>query len=116
MRFKVDENLPAELVIDLRTAGHDADTVSDQGLAGAPDSALMAHVLADGRVLLMLDMGIADVRAYPPDQYAGMVLFRPRTPGRNVTLAFVRHYLPAVLRINLAGRLLVVSESGIRIR
>src|ERR1017187_4656021 len=40
MRFKLDENLPVELVTDLRDLGHDADTVADEGLRGAADPQL----------------------------------------------------------------------------
>lgn len=116
MRFKIDENLPGELAGDLRAAGHEADTVSDQGLAGAPDSAILARVQAEGRALLTMDKGIADIRAYPPDQYAGIILFRPKTTGRSATLALVRHYLPTLLLSNLSGHLFVVSETGIRSR
>lgn len=116
MKFKIDENLPGELAVDLRAAGHEADTVSDQGLAGAPDSAIMARVQSEGRTLLTLDKGIADVRVYPPDRYAGIILFRPRTSGRTATLAFVRQHLPALLKTNLSGHLFVVSEAGIRTR
>ena len=97
MKFKIDENLPAELVADLRAEGHEADTVDDEGLAGQPDPAILAHVRAESRALLTLDKGIANVRTYPPDQYAGIVLFRPRTTGRNTALAFVRQHLPSLL-------------------
>lgn len=38
MKFKLDENLPVDLVSDLRQAGHDADSVPDEGLTGAPRS------------------------------------------------------------------------------
>jgi predicted nuclease of predicted toxin-antitoxin system len=38
MKFKVDENLPAELLDDLRIVGHEAETVSDEGLTGVPDA------------------------------------------------------------------------------
>ena len=40
MRFKLDENLPVELVTDLRDLGHDADTVAGEGLRGAADPAV----------------------------------------------------------------------------
>jgi len=116
MKFKIDENLPADLVADLQAAGHAADTVSDEGLSGAAAAAVMAHVQADGRTLLTLDKGIADVRAYPPDQYAGIILFRPRTTGRTETLVFIRQHLPALLQIDLNGHLCVVSDTGIRVR
>ncbi len=42
MKFKVDENLPAEVAVALREAGHDA---IDQGLGGRAD-AHVAVVLA----------------------------------------------------------------------
>jgi predicted nuclease of predicted toxin-antitoxin system len=116
MKFKIDENLPGELVADLRASGHDADTVSDQGLAGAAGAVILSRVQADARTLLTLDKGMADVRAYPPDQYAGIILFRPGTTGRSATLAFVRQHLPSLLQADLNGRLVVVSETGIRIR
>ncbi len=41
MKFKVDENLPLELLTDLRVAGHEAETVSEEGLPGAPDAVLL---------------------------------------------------------------------------
>jgi Domain of unknown function (DUF5615) len=116
MRFKVDENLPGDLVTDLRAAGHEADTVHDEGLAGAADSVVMARVQAEGRAILTPDKGIADVRAYPPALYAGLILFRPRTTGRLATLALVRRHLPTLLQSSLAGHLYIVSESGIRVR
>lgn len=46
MNVKLDENLPAELLEDLRAAGHEADTVRDEALTGAPD----AHVLDRNQV------------------------------------------------------------------
>lgn len=52
MKFKIDENLPAELVADLRAAGHEAETVPAQELAGAADSTLLAQVKRESRVLL----------------------------------------------------------------
>ena len=115
MKFKLDENLPVELLADLRAAGHEAHTVPEEGLAGSPDPAVIERVRIDGMVSLTMDKGIANTRAYPPKNYAG-IMFRPRTSGRGDVLTFVRRHLPALLQADLAGRLLVVSERGIRIR
>ncbi|MGH8611519.1 MAG: DUF5615 family PIN-like protein [Gammaproteobacteria bacterium] len=41
MKFKVDENLPAELLDDLRVAGQEAETVPEEGLTGAPDAVIL---------------------------------------------------------------------------
>jgi len=116
VRFKLDENLPVELLDDLRAAGHEAHGLLDEGLAGAPDNVVLALVRRESRVLLTLDKGIADVRAYPPEAHAGIVLFRPTATGRGTTLLFVRRHLPSVLERELAGRLLVVTDQGLRLR
>ena len=116
MKFKLDENLPVELVKDLRDAGHDAQSVAEEGLVGTADSAFLAHVRRERRVLMTMDKGIADVRVHPPEQYAGIVLFRPGTSGRKAVLAFVRRQLTAVLGPDIDGHLLVVTERNIRLR
>lgn len=33
MKFKLDENMPADFAVLLREQGHDADDVADEGLA-----------------------------------------------------------------------------------
>jgi hypothetical protein len=38
VNFKIDENLPAEIGRDLREAGHEADTVHDEGMTGSADA------------------------------------------------------------------------------
>ena len=53
MRFKLDENLPVEILEDLRAAGHEGDSVHDEGLAGEPDTAVLAAAKREGRVLLI---------------------------------------------------------------
>jgi len=37
VKFKLDENLPASAGAVLASGGHDVDTVSAEGLTGAPD-------------------------------------------------------------------------------
>ncbi len=59
MKFKLDENLPAELVMDLRELGHDADAVMNEKLRGASDAAVLQAATVAGRVLLTLDKGIS---------------------------------------------------------
>jgi hypothetical protein len=116
MRFKLDENLPAELVGDLRSAGHEAQTVPEEGLTGTPDPVLVERMRTEGRVFLTMDKGIADARAYPPRQYAGIILFRPPASGRGTVLTFIRRHMSTILLTDPTGRLLAISERGIRIR
>jgi hypothetical protein len=43
-------------------------------------------------------------------------LLRPQTLGRRAILAFVQRHLAALLQFELKGKLLVVSDVGIRSR
>lgn len=116
MKFKLDENLPVELLSTLREAGHEADSVHDEGLVGKPDPEILRQARAEERILLTMDKGIGDIRAYRPDQYAGIVLFRPPSSGRRAVFDFVGQNLQKVLDLDLRGRLVVVSGTGVRTR
>jgi predicted nuclease of predicted toxin-antitoxin system len=117
MRIKLDENLPAELVDDLRAAGHDADSVESEHLAGEPDLIVADAARRTRRVLFTLDKGLGDARIFPPSQHQGIVLFRLRTSGRAGVRRGIMAALPKLVRHrSLAGRLVVVTESSIRLR
>jgi predicted nuclease of predicted toxin-antitoxin system len=116
VKFKIDENLPGELAAELRTLGHDADTVFDEGLAGVLDPDLMAAASSENRILLTLDKGIANLERYPLEQHSGVVLFRPVRSGRRGVLAFIRERLPDLLELDLRHRLTIVGSTRIRVR
>ena len=115
MKFKLDENLPFEIVPELRGAGHDVESVYEERLAGEPDEVVLAAALRERRILTM-DKGIGDLRRWAGSTSPGIVLFRPPATGRHTTLEFVRRHMPAILRTDLEGRLVVVSEGSLRIR
>jgi len=96
--------------------GHDADTVTEEGLRGAADPAVVDAAFAADRILFTLDKGIANLQRYPIHQHAGVVLFRPDPSGRGAAIAFVRDRLDRVLEMDLTGRLTVVGPSRIRFR
>ena len=116
MKFKIDENLPVDLAADLHLAGHDADTVFDKHLAGATDLSVVAAALREGRIVLTLDKGIANLILHPVHTHAGVVLFRPGLSGRSAVLHFIRSRLAELLILELADRVTVVSEARIRVR
>jgi Domain of unknown function (DUF5615) len=71
VKFKLDENLPASSAAVLASAGHDVDTVTAEGLTGAPDQDVVTAATAADRILISLDVGMADIRAYPARQLRG---------------------------------------------
>jgi len=66
MKFKIDENLPVELAQLLNQCKHKALTVLDQNLQGSDDPEIIKICLQEGRILITLDKGFADIRNYPP--------------------------------------------------
>jgi len=116
MRFKIDENLPPELTGLLRELGHEALTVGDQGLRGRPDSDVAEVCRAEGRVLITLDLGFADIRAHPPEHCAGLMVLRVSSQSRRHVLAVFERLLPRLVRERLAGRLWIIEDATVRIR
>lgn len=49
MKIKLDENLPLRLAPILQRAGHDVDTVLQEGLGGKPDHEVWLAVQAENR-------------------------------------------------------------------
>ena len=96
MRAKLDENLPIEVAELLRAADWNCDTVHDEGLVGADDSTIGAVCRTEGRVLFTLDLDFADIRAHPPREYVGIVVFRPPEPSRRHVLHMAARVLPVL--------------------
>ncbi|MGH9509924.1 MAG: DUF5615 family PIN-like protein [Terriglobales bacterium] len=116
MKFKIDENLPGEIAEMLRSALHEASTVAEQGLAGATDERVVEVCVREGKVLVTLDLDFADVGAYPPHQYPGIVVLRVYRQDRNHVLGAFRRVLALLPHESVEHRLWIVEEDRIRIR
>ena len=116
MRFKTDENLPAEAAATLRECGFEAETVWDEGLVGSADEGIAARVRSEGRVLLTLDLDFADIRAYPPDQYAGIIVLRLKSQDKGTVVSYVRRTAVALQLRRPVGELWIVEGDRIRFR
>ncbi len=115
MRFKVDENLPEELAAILRGAGHDACTLRDQSLSGHPDAEISTACQREQRALVTLDLGFADIRAFPPEEFDGIVVFRVRSQDRTHVIEVLRRALPLLEVEELARHLWIVEDARVRI-
>lgn len=116
MRFKIDENLPVEAAEALRRAGHDAATVSQQGLAGESDAQVASVCQGEEHVLVTLDTDFADIRAYPPHQYAGLIVLRLRTQDKPHVLGVLSRLLPLLSTDPPRHHLWIVEEERVRVR
>jgi predicted nuclease of predicted toxin-antitoxin system len=116
LKFKVDENLPAEHAAMLREAGHEADTVGDQKLTGADDSAIFKRCQAEGRILLTLDLDFGNVQVYPPKSHSGIVVFRPGSQDKPTLIALLKRLLPVLKNRSPKQQLWIVEHDRVRYR
>ncbi len=116
MRAKLDENMPVDAAYALMGAGWAVSTVHDEGLVGASDRVVMVACQAEDRVLFSLDLDFADIRLYPPEQHAGIVVLRPAEPDRDSVLALLTAALPLLAAEPVQQRLWIVELDRIRIR
>ena len=116
MKFKIDQNLPADFVTILAQAGYDGSTVWEQSLGGAPDSEIVAVCRQEDRVLITADLDLSDIRHYPPQESPGFIVLRLKQQTQPNQIALLRRVLPLFATRPLAGRLWIVEPGGVRVR
>ena len=100
----------------MNRAGHDALTVSDEGLGGSVDRKVVAVSRLEKRVLITLDTDFANIRTYPPTRYEGLVVLRLKRQDKAYVLDILSRILPVLSSEPLSGSLWIVDEKRVRIR
>ncbi|MEO5359484.1 MAG: DUF5615 family PIN-like protein [Nitrospirota bacterium] len=115
MQFKIDENLPVEIAQMLINAGHDAITVNEQQMTGAADIFLIERCKDENRVLVTLDKDFSDIRAYPPEKYAGIMIMRVARQGKQHIINVFQQVIHRIDLEHLRHHLWIVGEKLTRI-
>jgi predicted nuclease of predicted toxin-antitoxin system len=116
MRAKLDENMPNEAIELVVAAGWACDTALDEGLGGADDTQVGEACRVEARVLFTLDLDFADIRAYPPHDYLGIVVLRPAVPSRRLVLKLLARVLPVLASQWVEHQLWIVEPGRVRVR
>jgi predicted nuclease of predicted toxin-antitoxin system len=116
LKFKIDENMPAEAADVLAAGGHDAMTVPQERMGGQPDPNIAAICQQEVRAIVTLDLDFADIRAYAPADYPGIVVLRLFRQDKIRILAAIQRLLPLLGKERLAGKLWIVEDANVRIR
>lgn len=97
-------------------AGHDATSVLAQELQGEPDSRVAEVCLTEARALVTLDVGFADIRAYPPSEHAGIIVMRLRDQSVPYLRAMTGRVLQLLVDCDVERTLWVVEDDRVRFR
>ena len=116
MRFKIDEHLPFEITELLDQHQHDVVTVADESMSGAVDPDVAQVCQREARALITLHLDFSDIRAYPPEDYQGIIVFRPALQSTTTLVTLAARIIPLLDQEPLSGYLWIVEDHQVRIR
>ena len=96
-------------------AGQEASTAHDQGLGGAVDENIAKACQVEARILVTLDLDFADIRAYPPEEYPGIIVMRLKQHDKSYVLTITSRWIKALADEMIENRLWIVDDQKIRI-
>lgn len=117
MRFLVDANLSPRVASLLASAGHDAVTVREVGLASASDEDVLEHASSEQRVLVSHDTDFGALLAFRGLTAPSFILFRssdPITPDEQAALIIAN--LEELTGELEAGAVVVFARGRLRVR
>ena len=116
MRFLLDMNLPPQLAIWLRSQGHDAVHVVDDGFGASSDQEILVRAVMENRIVVSFDLDFGDILAAARQSGTGAVLLRLRSARQ----AHIRQRLQvAIAQAGEAmeeGAVVLVEDARIRVR
>lgn len=116
MNFLADMGISPKTVALLRTLGHDATHLHEQGLERLPDPAILAKALEETRILLTHDLGFGELVAARAARWPSVIIFRLRNMHPDHVNRSLRHILSRYPAELAEGAIISVSEGQIRLR
>ena len=118
MRFLLDANMPRAAVGAVQRLGHEVVDVREVALSGAQDAQIAAYAKEHNLALITRDFDFADVRNYPPAEFAGIIVLElPDDAVAATVVKVIESFLsqPQLLA-QVAGRLAIVELWRVRFR
>jgi predicted nuclease of predicted toxin-antitoxin system len=116
MRFLVDMCMDVRVAEWLRSAGHDAVHLREQGLQRLPNGEIFSKAIAEGRTVVTFDLDFSEIAALSRSDKTSVIVFRLQ----NTRHEHVIGRLSAVLAESSAalerGAVISVEEDRHRVR
>jgi|SRR5579884_25362 len=116
MKFLADMGISMRTIAWLRQAGHDAVHLREEGLQRLPDEAVAAKAVAEGRILLTMDLDFGYLLAISRARSPSVVVFRLEDERPQIVSQRLQTVLLQCEDDLTAGAIVSVSEAAIRVR
>jgi predicted nuclease of predicted toxin-antitoxin system len=118
MRFLIDADMPRSMADVIRRRGHEALDVRDIGPSLALDADIAVYARAEQLCIVTGDFGFADIRTYPPGEYAGIIVL---SLPRNASSKYINSLFAGLLDqgdllAQLPRKLAIVEAGRVRLR
>lgn len=116
MRLLLDMGLSQSTARFLRTAGHDAVHLSEQGLQRLPDQQIITKASREGRVIVTHDLDFGRLIALSGSHLPSVITFRISDMRAHQVDRYLQDILTRFAYELDAGSLISVTDEAIRIR
>lgn len=119
LRLLADHCVPTSVILALRNAGHEVIPLRDILPTDSPDPAVISKAAELDCVLLSLNGDFADVVAYPPGKFNGIITIQLRNHPEiipELMAGLIRRLDAHGEMSDYKGKLLIVEAGRIRIR
>jgi predicted nuclease of predicted toxin-antitoxin system len=116
VKFTWDENIGCRGAAFLESAGHDVETVQQEGLGGEDDERMLYAAIFEQRAFITLDHDFGLVLRFPPEDSHGIVILElPSPPTTESLLTRLQEFLTVLVSRPLKHELWIVEPGRVRI-
>jgi predicted nuclease of predicted toxin-antitoxin system len=116
MRFLADMGVPMRLVESLRSSGHDAIHLRDEGLQRLPNGKIFQKAIREERIVPTFDLDFGEIVAASGGRSVSVVLFRLRNTRAEFVIKRLKLVLEQSTKELAQGAVVLVEDGRHRVR
>ena len=116
MRFLADMGVSMRVVESLRSSGHDAIHLRDEGLQRLPNGEIFQKAIREERIVLTFDLGFGEIVAASAGRSVSVVLFRLRNTRAEFVIQRLKIMLEQSTEELAQGAVVLVEDGRHRVR
>jgi predicted nuclease of predicted toxin-antitoxin system len=116
MRFLADMGVSLRVVEWLRSSGHDAVHLRDEGLQRLPNGEIFGKAIREERVVLTFDLDFGEIVAGSDGGIISVILFRLRNTRADFVIQRLRIVLEQSTEELVQGAVVLVEDGRHRVR